>query len=229
MKKLALLFVAALVFASCQTNSARNYGSEVTSVRHAKPFEKIEVKGACNVNFVQGDTYSVKVVGAEKLVKDVETVFSGTTLSIRMKDGSQKLVMPRHKNMPEVYVTSPDLIAIRMEGAGDFEAEGLIDTDTLNVFLKGVGDVELKRVVCDEFYGSLLGKGDIEVDELTAKHSEISLKGVGDVDVHFVNSGTAKCTLEGVGDVELSGTLRSLVKHVRGTGNIQMNELRLSR
>ena len=52
MKKLTLLFVVALVFASCQTNSARNYGSEVTSVRHAKPFEKIEVKGADkNINF----------------------------------------------------------------------------------------------------------------------------------------------------------------------------------
>ncbi len=216
-----------MALTSCHSGTKRNVGPEITSVRHARPFEKIQVKGACDVKFVQGDTFSVKVVGAEELVKDVVTQFSGTTLSISMKE-QQRLVAAKRRRMPVVYVTSPDLIAIRMEGAGDFEIDGPLDTDTLTVFLKGVGDIELKRVVCDEFYGTLLGTGDIDVDELTATHSEIRLKGVGDVDVNFVNSGTAVCTLQGIGDIELSGTLKSLRKEIKGTGNIDVKNLRLA-
>jgi hypothetical protein len=229
MKKLLLLFAAVLTLTSCHTKAKRSYGPEITSVRHARPFEKIQVKGACDVKFAQGDAFSVKVVGADELVKDVVTQFSGTTLTISMKDKHQKFMTFKRKHMPVVYVTSPDLIAIRMEGAGDFEIDGPLDTDTLNVFLKGVGDIELKRVVCDEFYGTLLGTGDIDVDELTAAYSEIRLKGVGDVDVNFVNSGTAVCTLQGVGDVELSGTLQSLQKEVKGTGDIQTKDLKLGK
>ena len=59
MKKLLLLFAAVLTLTSCHTKAKRSYGPEITSVRHARPFEKIQVKGACDVKFAQGDAFKI--------------------------------------------------------------------------------------------------------------------------------------------------------------------------
>lgn len=228
MKSKVFLLLAVITLNACSFNSKPKYGLETTSVRHVRPFNRIEIKGACDVKFTQGDKFEVKVVGAEQLVDLLSTQFKGETLAINVKEPSKIVRWSRGYESPVVYVTSPDLIGIHMEGAGDFEVAGIVDTDTLNVFLKGMGDVELSNVICDEFHTTLLGMGDVDVKSLTAQHSSIHLKGVGDVDVHFVNSGSASCTLEGVGDIKLSGALKRLQKTIRGTGDIDTDALTLN-
>ncbi|MGI6243156.1 MAG: GIN domain-containing protein [Prevotella sp.] len=227
MKKLLSLLLGVVLLSSCTFRVNNRGGQEVSVLRSAHPFNRIEIRGLCNVKYEQGENFSVKIVGDEELVNQLLTECDGTTLSIKAKDHSVNITGLRHKRKPVVYVTSPDLIGIHMEGAGDFEVEKPLDTDTLNVYLKGAGDIDLKRIVCDEAYINLQGMGDVNVDGLTAKRSVINLKGIGDVDIDFIDSGSAVCTLQGVGDISLSGNLKSLQKRVSGTGDINLNDLRL--
>ena len=44
-------------------------------------------------------------------------------------------------------------------------------------------------------------------------------------DVEFKNAGHVDCLLSGVGNIDLEGTVKSLSKNVRGTGNIDTTEL----
>lgn len=227
MKKLLLLMLIAPMFVSCNISRKQQSVSETTSIRHTRPFDRIVLNGAFDVKFTQGDTFSVKVVGSEKQVKKVETQFSGTTLTVSYSGENFEWHLRRGNWTPTLYITSPDLVALTLNGAGDVEMQNDIDTDTLSVYLKGVGDINFKRVVCDEFYCTLNGTGDIDVQELTALHSFIELRGTGDVGVKFQNSGMANCVLQGTGDIDLSGTLNSLQKAVHGTGDIETGDLQL--
>lgn len=229
MKKLLLLLLGVVFLSSCSVRANRNPEREITSVRPAHPFDHIEIKGLCDVKYKQGDSFGVKIIGDEEQVKRILTEFDGRKLSIRSKSGKLDFSLNRRKHTPVIYVTSPDLIGIHMEGAGDFEVEDMLDTDTLNVYLKGVGDIEFHRVICDEAYITLTGTGDIDIDGLTAQRSVLNLKGVGDIDIDFINSGSAVCKLQGVGDIKLSGNLKSLQKTVRGTGSIDVENLKLGK
>lgn len=228
MKKLLLLLVAVLALGSCGARHHHANRRQTTSVRHVRPFERIEVKGACNVKYVQADSFSVKVVGGADAVDNLLTEFVDNALRIRMKEGFRAFSLDRRGMVPTVYVSSPDLVAVNMLGAGEFEASEAIDTDTLTVFLKGAGDIDLGHVVCDEFRSTLHGVGNVGVAELATQRADIRLKGVGNVDVRFVDGGVATAQLEGVGNITLAGSLRSLQKTVRGTGNIDTDDLEVA-
>lgn len=224
MKKLLLLFLAGLMLAACRVNLPKDEGPEVTSVRHARPFKSIEVVAACNVKFTQGDTFSVKIVGPKGRVEQLETRFSGSKL-ILTSSGEINLFDFRGDRTPTVYVTSPDLVGVRFTGVGDFEVDGPLDTDTLKVMVEGTGNVELKSLICDEFYGTLVGTGNIDVDQLTSQRSRLELSGTGDIDVHFKDGGYVDCSLLGTGDVKLSGTVKRVKTNVKGTGDVDTKGL----
>ncbi|MBM6992187.1 MAG: DUF2807 domain-containing protein [Prevotella sp.] len=228
MKKLLFLLIAVATLSSCNLNFNRKGGPQVTSVRHTKPFDRIDISSACDVKFTQGDTFGVKIVGEKDAVEKIKTQFSGNTLTITTDDHLSFDIFA-NPSSPVIYVTSPDLVDVKLKGVGDFDVEGNLDTDTLNVFIKGVGDVNLNNVICDEFFGTLVGTGDVNVQSLTAQRAVIKLKGTGDIDVNFLNSGDAECTLKGTGDITLSGTLRSLKKDLHGTGDIDLDDLKIMR
>ena len=229
MKKLLVLLIGVVVVSSCNLRNSRNNGAEVTSVRHVRPFDRVEIKGLCDVIFTQGDNFGVKVVGPEALVKQLKTHFSGTTLTIGNDKGVERLRLNGRRNRTTVYISSPDLVGVRLLGMGDFTVAGPLDTDTLNVYLQGMGDMEMENVICDAFNVTLHGMGDIDVHSLTAARSDIRLKGMGDINIEFRSSGHADCSVVGVGEIELSGTLKTLQKQVRGTGSIDVDDLFLSR
>ncbi len=228
MKKLLLLMLCTTLLASCNINVKNDDGPQVTSVRHTRPFDSIEMNSACDVKYVQGDSFGVNVVGGENAVKEVTTEFDGTTLKIGTQKTIAQLNFGMHRTMPTIYVTSPDLIGVRIHGAGNFEVEKPLDTDTLRVFLKGVGNIELSRVICDQLYVTLLGTGNVEIDDITSQYTDVLLKGVGNVDIGFNHSGNVNCTLQGVGDITLSGTAKQLSKTVKGSGSIDTDKLTIN-
>lgn len=229
MRNLLLIALSVCLLASCSIKSRPKSGPTITNMRHVKPFEAIDLQGTCDVKFEQGDTFSVKVVGQEDMVKRVITQSDGTTLTIQLKEKISILGWTGDSPVPVIYITSPDLISVKLKGVGCFEMEKPLDTDTLTVYLKGVGDIKFNHIICDEFNGTLIGTGNIEVESLTSQRSFIKLKGTGDADVHFHDSGIASCELEGVGDITLSGTLKSLNKEIKGSGSIDTDDLKVTR
>lgn len=234
MKNLAycLLFLACVFgMSSCDVNVKKSLPEK--SEREKKTcdvsdFERIEVNAFCDVKFIQSDTTRVVVEGRRKDLERLSVQVKGETLHIgydEEKTGLRNHDVGGYKKI-RVRVSSPNLIALNMKAAGSFEAERMLDTDTLDVLVHGAGNVEFEKVVCDVLQLQLQGAGNVEFDKLTAQHSNIRLQGVGNIDVDFENSGTANCRLDGVGNVELKGTLNQLKKEVHGVGRIDTGRLK---
>lgn len=231
---MALAFVFA--FAACNASNAKEGldakngksiscdGRKVTKQLKSLPyFNKIVLDGALDVEFSQASRGGVAVKGRKSIVENVKVKVKNQTLYLSLDEKDWFRVDRSEK--ADIYVSSPDLISVVMRGAGDFEAKNLLDTDTLNVELNGAGNIDFDRIVCDEAYLVVKGAGNLEVDKLTANRTKIAMLGVGNADVEFKNAGHVDCLLSGVGNIDLEGTVKSLSKNVRGTGNIDTTEL----
>ena len=231
---MALAFVFA--FAACNASNAKegldakngksiSYdGRKVTKQLKSLPyFNKVVLDGALDVEFSQASRGGVAIKGRKSIVENVKVKVKNQTLYLSLDEKDWFRV--DHSEKADIYVSSPDLISVVMRGAGDFEAKNLLDTDTLNVELNGAGNIDFDRIVCDEAYLVVKGAGNLEVDKLTANRTKIAMLGVGNADVEFKNAGHVDCLLSGVGNIDLEGTVKSLSKNVRGTGNIDTTEL----
>lgn len=222
-------------------------GPKVTETRPLKGFEEIEISGSPRVCYTQADSFSVQVRGPQEAVDNILTDVEGKTLTIRNR-GKIHLVNISFDEDDglTVYVTSPDLTSIRLNGSGDFEAQDQIDTDRMDVILRGSGDIDMKSIICDHCDVELIGSGDISLSHLDAleasvtlvgsgdislglhraRKTQLSLKGSGDINANFREDCEAvECELRGSGDISLKGTVRKFNQHKSGSGDIDFERL----
>ena len=223
----------------------------VTDKRILNGFEEIEITGSPTVIYTQGDKFSVKVTGLERQVDNTVTEVDGRTLMVRNKGkiGIVNFSMGSEDEL-RVYVTSPDLTAIRLNGSGDFICDQRIDTDEMKVVLRGSGDIKLADLICDDCSTELVGSGDIQIERLETRSHDISLigsgdiqvsqwrvdktdvmlKGSGDIKVDFVEGcKSADCELVGSGDITMSGHLAHYNVQKRGSGDISIDNLSIEK
>ena len=228
-------------------NTVFSSGPQVTDVRQLKGFDEIEISGSPRVCYTQADSFSVRVKGTREAVDNLLTDVDGKTLSIRNR-GKINLINISFddNNSLTVYVTSPDLTSIRLSGSGDFEANDRVDTDRMDIVLRGSGDIDMKDIICDrcdvELIGSgdislgnlealdasaaLVGSGDIKLGLLRVKDTHLSLKGSGDIQADFREGCVAvDCELRGSGDISLKGGVKKFNQRKIGSGDIDIDRL----
>lgn len=254
MRKRHFVIVGVMVVMAVMTTSCVNYSRQlvfdknsVNENRPLKGFEDIEINGSPTVYYTQDNSYSVTVRGPESRVKNILTEMNGKTLVIRNK-GKMGFVNIQlgDEGAVAVYVTSPDLTGIRLNGSGDFISEKRIDTDKMDIMLRGSGDIEVNDLICDrcdveligsgdiqlenvdtkEMAASLVGSGDITFEVNNAADTRLALKGSGDIDATFRdNCDAVECELRGSGDIELKGKVKSFSKEKSGSGDVSVGRL----
>ena len=233
MNKVLFAVMTLVMLTSCACNGlkVRYFKSEAQTEesRPLKGFECIELLGSLDVKYEQADSFSVRVAAPVNVIKDVETRVEGNKLVVNMK-GSNKFINIGVSDSDDVtiYVTSPDFIGIELKGSGDFDCKQLLDTDNLDITLKGSGDIKFHDVICDQVNVSLVGSGDVELKNVKMLRSNIDLVGSGDVKVRFNESGSVESRLTGSGDITLSGTVKNYTSNVRGSGDMHTEGLRIS-
>ena len=248
----ALIMMAAFGTSSCVMTCDRPIsGDQIVELRKHSGFERIEISGSPNVVYTQADTFGVRLEGPEKMVENMMTEVKDRTLfvynkgRVNLKVGFVNLNWG-DKDDVTVYVSSPDLIGVRVSGSGDFVSNNQLDTDVMNIVLRGSGDVSFKDIICDVCTTELVGSGDIRIDYLNAKTStavlvgsgdiriteanvqetDLSLKGSGDISIDFEEGcRSAQCHLAGSGDITLSGTLTHYDCKKSGSGDIHTDDL----
>ncbi len=222
-------------------------GEKVTESRPHKGFERIVINGSPTVYYTQADSFSVTVKGPSNIVEDILTAVDGKQLTIRNRGKIGVFNFSVHDDDEVgVYVTSPDLTAINLNGSGDFVVRQKVDTDKLSIVLRGSGDIDFEDIICDDCTTELIGSGDIDIKRLDTQNSTISLigsgdisvkqwntratdvmlKGSGDISVDFVEGcQAAECQLTGSGDISLKGVLGHYSGQKRGSGEIDTEKL----
>ncbi len=245
-----LSFVIALAMTSCSCNTHAVFtGKMVSENRHITGFQEIEVNGSPTVYYTQGDSFSVKVKGPEDAIENIITEKQGSSLVIRNK-GKFGVVNFQLGGDDElaVVVTSPDIVAVRVNGSGDFLSDKPVDTDKMDITLRGSGDIHFGDIICDRCQLDLIGSGDVSVDCLEAQevsasligsgdiklalqkvdNTSLTLKGSGDIDAEFLKGcGSVSCDLNGSGDIELKGKVKHWNQSKHGSGDIDIDNLQI--
>ena len=245
-----MLLAAALVMTSCVDvwKSQTIFGAKnVVEWRNLNGFEKIEISGSPTVYYNQTDSFSVKVKGPESLVENIITERNGKTLVIRNKGkfGMFNVQLGENGELA-IYVTSPDLTSICLNGSGDFISRQRIDTDDMDVTLRGSGDIQVNNLICDRCHVELIGSGDIDLTSVEAQEASavligsgdidlclrnvndtrLSLKGSGDITAEFSKyCGSVDCDLRGSGDITLEGKVKRFSQYKSGSGDIDVDKL----
>jgi len=250
MKTGVLMTMMCLVATSCLNNGRRlaiiSDEPQASEQRRLRDFEKIEVTGSPTVYYTQADTFSVRVKGPERFIKDIVTEVEGHTLKIRNRGKVGIINITPDYDDAAVYVSSPDLTGVAVTGSGDFISRERVDTDKMSIRLRGSGDIDFKDIICDHCDTELTGSGDIDIDRLESRSSaillvgsgdiemkqwnvlktDISLRGSGDICVDFVEGcQTAACSVLGSGDVSLKGKVGHYKGQKRGSGEIDIQKL----
>ena len=246
MKKILVLLAIAcpiVAYAITKNKSSKNNNDAMAGVEYVekylkvKPCERISIAGSFNVRYTQGNKMSVKVSAPENIMPYLIIDSDGKTLRIRTKSRTEQMKKGNWKSLfvnmrtdkVTVYVTSPDLIDVSMAGSGEFESEGKLDTDNLNVHIAGSGDVRIADVICNTVKASIAGSGDLKLKKVVAGSATLSIAGSGDVNAHFVKCGSVNASIAGSGDITLSGTVGALKKSVAGSGDFHLGSLKLSK
>ena len=219
--------MAVALLTSCNFHVEKTVSDSTEVTRYLTGFERIAMMGSLDVKYMQADSFSVKVQGStlEQIMK-VETTVEGNVLKVNMKNSSNFLQFGSNDaDDITVYVTSPDFLGVSLMGSGDFQCEQPLDTDTLSIELRGSGDIRFSDVICNQVNVSLIGSGDVSLDRVQTQWAQLDLIGSGDIDAFFDNSGEVSAQVKGSGDIEMKGTVRKMNKLVRGSGDIDTDEL----
>lgn len=235
-----LMLVATLVWAGND--------NKVSEQRSLSGFEKIVLKGSPTIKYTQGKQFKVEVQAPKDMVKNVQTNVRGKVLEVSVK--SRRWSWRGNKdNDITILVSSPDLIGVELQGSGDFECKSHLDTDNLNILLKGSGDIFFADIICDKLNTSVVGSGDLNINKVIAQTAEIDLvgsgdikikeqkvnqtkvglKGSGDIVLMLQNCGVVDCRLLGSGDITLQGDVTKLNSYTRGSGDIHTQKLKIGK
>lgn len=228
MKRIVFAIMAVALLTSCKFDVTKTVTvkSSAEEPRFLKGFERVQLMGSMNVKYAQADSFSVRVHAPQDVIKKIETTVEGNTLKVNVKRGTSIIhIGSVDSDDVIVYVTSPDFLGITLMGSGDFMCVHPLDTDTLDIELKGSGDIYFKDIICDRVNVSVVGSGDVSLGKIQTQGARLDLIGSGDIETFFDNSGEVNAQLKGSGDIEMKGTVRKMNKLVRGSGDIDTDEL----
>ena len=179
--------------------------TKVSEVRKVDAFSSIEITSVGTIYFTQSDTYSFKIEGKEKHVKNTETTVKDGCLLIGFKEKQEHEKSERWRDH---WISAPDLKKVEFTGVGEFNCEKPLKLDEVSFEVKGVGEVNVSDLTCDEL--------------------KVTLRGVGSADIHVVcDYLTAR--MSGVGDVTLSGTAGHADISKGGIGGVNTCNLKVGR
>src|SRR5205814_5782767 len=166
--------------------------------------------GAYDVVVKVGRSTSVDISGDDNLVKLVETTVENGTLVLTSKKNMHPL------KPLKVTISTPDLKAFALKGAGDVNISG-VHNDDFTVDLRGAGDLTATGRA-NKVDATLKGAGDMNLYGLQAQNVSADLSGAGDMKVYATKYLNAK--VSGVGDLSYKGHPRRVDKSKSGVGDI---------
>ncbi|MBM6735003.1 DUF2807 domain-containing protein [Mediterranea massiliensis] len=204
MKTNIIGIIVALVLAFAGAAGALAQDERVNEVRKVDDFSSIRIKAVANVEFTQGDKYSLRLEGKEKWVKLTTTEVKDGCLIIDFKRGEKRSV--KNINGLKLYVTAPTLEEVELTGVGSLECKEPLKLDDFTLRISGVGSAE--------------------VDDLTCRRFNVSLSGVGDAEVN-VDCDYLKARMGGVGNLELRGSAGEADVSRSGIGSLNTKRLKI--
>jgi len=225
---ISLLLIAILVSSCVMKTNSNSSRQRVTQKLAIEPFERLVVDIAGDVTYTQGHSTKLTLYSSnKKLAEAVKVSNQNGTLYISFGNMDEISEGIDIDNELKLEISSPDLISVEIKGTGQFETQGPLDTDTLLLQVKGKGEIETDKIVCDRLQADMLGAGKMELGPIEAQQCQLNLNGVGKIDADFTKCDYLNCQLLGLGRIELTGRVHKWDSNIAGAGIIDSDELQV--
>lgn len=217
-----------------------NAQDRVREAREVASFTEVGFSIPGTLHIRQGDTQSVEVEAAEKVLDHVETTVDDDRLEIK-DDASffERMFDGRDWGEIDVYVTMPRIETLSLAGSGTIRGETPIESSALALENAGAGELDLEVATTDlrtSIAGSgtvrlrgttnsvniqIAGSGTIHASDLTASAAEVTVAGSGDIHLHVTDQLSAE--IMGSGDVVYRGS-PTIETSILGSGEVRSEE-----
>lgn len=211
---LTFLFFAALTFTSCTMQAQNRISSETYRV---SSFNAIVSNSVGNIHFSQGSSTSVRAEGNQETIDNLRISVKDGKLVIDMAKRPFKRFNLGRKKL-DIYISSPTLSVLQMNGVGNVTLEGNINTPQLEIISDGVGNLKAEELSCENITIDSEGVGNITLAGKTNSLS-ISSDGVGNVHAEELIAKNATVTSDGIGNVSFYAS-ESMDVSSDGVGNV---------
>lgn len=212
--KISIFVLMAVVFTTgCELDKTLEGNGNVTSQRIAmQDFTKIEANGIFTVYLKQGDLSRVEIQTDENLQDLVHVENVNGTLTIKTDRDADF-----NATRMDVYITTPDLSYLSLEGVTSVYCENTLFLSKLLVDKDNTGHLQLELNL-DVLEINSTGMGDVE---LSGKSNELKINNsmTGDISAYGFITKSLKLTHDGTGDIEVY-VLDDLEVALTGVGDV---------
>lgn len=160
-------------------------------------FTSVEADIVGNIIYTQSSNTSVRVEGDKDLVDKLLVTADNEVLKLYF-EGKQKNI---GKKKVTIYISSPVIEKINMEGVGNFKTEGDVQANSLVIDFEGVGNFEAKQLQCTNIKATYEGVGNLKLAGST-NFLELLSEGVGSVNTKELKAKKVVVKAGGVGSVK---------------------------
>lgn len=216
--KQMILIVATLFAASIGTPTfgATNNEPQVTKEYKLSGFSGLLVDHAVNIEYTQGDSYSIKAEGTEKQIERLIVEVSNGVLKIshqkdKKNNGENKSV--------KFYITCPKMESITNNGVLRFEADKL-KADDFKLKGKGVSNFHINHMKLRDATFEYSGVTNFEM-EIEAKSLTLQDNGVTNGDIK-IKADLLSIQSSGVNNLSFNFKGKEVKVNKSGTGTIEL-------
>lgn len=215
MKISATLTLVAVLFTACISVGAQS--PQAADEFEVSKFTSIESSVFANINIKQSSTVSVRAEGSEKLLDLLDVRMDKDKLILTMKDSHQKKNKGNIEKL-HIYISTPSLTHLDMDGVGNIELEGTFTTPELTIDSEGVGNLRAEKLEAGSIYVTSEGVGNITLRGKADK-VEIKSEGVGNINTSELTTRSAVVTSKGIGNVSCHASEHLEIRS-EGIGNV---------
>lgn len=179
-----------------------------------EPFTSVKSDVVATIIYTQSDDVSMKAKGEKDMVDKLKIKQRNGLIEISRK----KKFSFRKKSSVVIYLSSPSIESIEIDGVGTWQLNGKVKTDNLTINSKGVGKFEALDLETNTVSLKKSGVGSITLKGVADSIKVIS-DGVGGVDTKNLNARYAKVNSSGVGSVKCFAS-DGIDLHNNGVGSI---------
>ena len=177
-------------------------------------FTSVKADIVGNIIYTQSNNVNVRAEGDTEMVDNLKVTENSGVLTLTNKHKLKN----KGKKKVTVYISSPAIEEIEMDGVGNFILEGSVTAENLTIDFEGVGDFKAMQLQSNSVYASYEGVGNLKLGG-TTDLLEVTSEGVGSVDTQKLEAKNAIIRAEGVGSVKCFAS-ESIDINNKGVGSV---------
>ncbi len=213
------IIIVLICLSSCQKQQhCRSLNSEIISQTiPLDDFRKINLEIEADIIYKQALEQKVVIEAPENLLAKINTSVFQNNLTIDIK-GRQCYF---NKKTIKIYIETPELELIDIEGSGNFKIDNHLTTEDLSISISGSGDVYADSLTAESMSINIAGSGDVYAAGIdTIAEQRIKISGSGDVNLINIPSLSTSISIAGSGDCKVY-SIEDLDVKVTGSGDVR--------